>query len=109
MKYIHTNILPPILFVSHFDGKKYIVPGWKEVPHTTTFEDIKWVREKVTVKKTEMQSFEFPSSSGSEIYITRKYINPDGSIKYGCNCPGVWRSADKKCKHIKSLENGQIK
>ena len=105
IKYTHTNILPPVLFTSIISGKKYIVPG----PHNTTSEDIKWIREKIVAKKTEIQTFEFPSSSGSEIYITRKYTNPDGSIKYGCNCPGVWRSADKKCKHIKSLENGKIK
>ena len=109
IKYTHTHILPPVLFTSIISKKKYIVPGWKEVPYNTTSEDIKWVREKIVAKKTEIQTFEFPSSSGSEIYITRKYTNPDGSIKYGCNCPGVWRSADKKCKHIKSLENGKIK
>lgn len=109
IKYTHTHILPPVLFTSSINGKKYIVPGWKEVPYNITSEDIKWVREKIVIKKTEIQMFEFPSSSGSEIYITRKYTNPDSSIKYGCNCPGVWRSADKKCKHIKSLENGKIK
>lgn len=109
VKHIHTHILPPVLFISHLDGKKYIVPGWKEVHPNTTNEDIKWVREKVMAKKTEIKTFEFPSSSGSEVYITKRYTNPDGSIKYGCGCPGVWRSFDKKCKHIKSLENGQIK
>jgi hypothetical protein len=109
MRYKHLHSLPPVLFTSIFNGKKYIVPGWKEVPTTTTSEDIEWVKVKVEIKKTEIKTFEFPSSSGSEIYITRRYINPDGSIKYGCNCPGVWRSADKKCKHIKSLENGKIK
>jgi hypothetical protein len=101
MRYKHLHSLPPVLFTSIFNGKKYIVPGWKEVPTTTTSEDIEWVKVKVEVKKTEIKTF--------EIYITRRYINPDGSIKYGCNCPGVWRSADKKCKHIKSLENGKIK
>jgi hypothetical protein len=107
--YKHTHSLPPVLFTSHIDGRKYIVPGWKEVPYSTTNENIEWVKEKVVVKKTEIETFEFPSSSGSEIYITKKYTNPNGSIKFGCNCPGVWRSADKKCKHIKSLENGKIK
>lgn len=110
IKYKHTHpLLPPFLFTSHIDGKKYIVPGWKEVHPNTTFDDIEWVREEIKVKQTEVQTFEFPSSSGNEIYITRKYTNPNGTIKYGCNCPGVWRSADRKCKHIKSLENGKIK
>jgi hypothetical protein len=109
MRYKHLHSLPPVLFTSIFNGKKYIIPGWKEVPINTTPKDIEWIKVKVEIKKTEIKTFEFPSSSGSEIYITRRYINPDGSIKYGCNCPGVWRSADKKCKHIKSLENGKIK
>jgi hypothetical protein len=110
IKYKHTHSnFPPVLFTSIFNGKKYIVPGWKEVPTTTTMENIEWVKEKVIVKKTEIETFEFPSSSGSEVYVTKKYTNPDGSIKFGCNCPGVWRSADRRCKHIKSLENGKIK
>jgi hypothetical protein len=110
VKYKHTHpLLPPSLYISHIDGKKYIVPGWKEVHPDATFDDIEWVREKIIVKKTKIETFEFPSSSGSEIYITKKYINPDGSIKYGCNCPGIIRSADRKCKHVKSLENGKIK
>jgi hypothetical protein len=107
-KHLHP-LLPPNLIVSPRDGKKYIVPGWVLVDIGTSLNDIEWVREKIVTKKTEIETFNFPSSSGSEVYITRKYTNPDNSIKYGCNCPGVWRSADKKCKHIKSLENGKIK
>ena len=105
IKYKHTHShLPPVLFTSVFNGKKYIVPGWKEVYSDTTLENIEWVKEKVVVKKTEIEIFEFPSSSGSEVYIAKKYTNPNGSIKFSCNCPGVWRSADRRCKHIKSLE-----
>jgi hypothetical protein len=103
IKYTHPT-LPPSLYTSYKDSKTYIVPGWKEVPNTTTLKDIKWVKVKIIVPKTEIKTFEFKSSSGTEIYITRRYKNIDGSIKYGCNCPGVWRSADKKCKHIKSIE-----
>jgi hypothetical protein len=48
IKYKHTHpVLPPFLYTSHIDGKKYIVPGWKEVHPNTTFDDIEWVREKV--------------------------------------------------------------
>lgn len=109
MKYKHTHSqLPPFLFTSHLDGKKYIVPGWQEVHPNTTFDDIKWVRKKVEVKKTEIQSFEFPSSSSDEIYITRKYTNPDSTIKYSCNCPGSFRSRGN-CKHIKEIRDGKTK
>lgn len=104
-KYKHTHSqLPPSLFISPKDGKKYIVPGWKEVHPNTTLKDIKWVKEKIEIKKTEIETFEFKSSSGNEVYITRKYTNVDGSIKYGCNCPGVWRSKNRKCKHILEIE-----
>jgi hypothetical protein len=109
-KHKHTHpLLPPTLFISRIDDQKYIVPGWTKVNSKTTLGDIEWVKEKIEVKKTEIETFKFPSSSGSEIYISKKYTNIDGSIKYGCNCPGVFRSAEKKCKHIKSLENGKIK
>ena len=109
IKHKHTHpVLPPFLYTSHIDGKKYIVPGWKEVHPNTTFSDIEWVREKIEVKKTDIQSFEFKSSSGSEIYITKKYTNIDGSVKYNCSCPGVWRTRGN-CKHIKEIRDGKIK
>jgi hypothetical protein len=104
-KYKHTHpILPPNLYISNIDGKTYIVPGWKEVHPKTTLNDIKWVREKIEVSKTEVEIFQFQSSSGSEMYITKKYTNTDGSIKYGCNCPGIFRAKNRKCKHILELE-----
>ena len=38
-------ILPPSLFTGQ-DGKKFIVPIWKEVLPETTLEDINWVKPK---------------------------------------------------------------
>jgi hypothetical protein len=104
---IHTHsILPPSLYTSHTSGKKYIVPGWIEVDLKTQLEDIKWVKEKNIKIEPKIETFEFKSSSSSEIYITRKYLNLDGSVSYRCNCPGSFRSRGN-CKHIKSLkENG---
>jgi hypothetical protein len=108
IKYKHTHpVLPPNLYVSHIDGKKYVVPGWQEVNPLTTLEDIEWVREKKEVPKTQVETFTFPSSSSKEIYIVKKTITMSGFVKYSCSCPGVWRSADRKCKHIKLImQNG---
>lgn len=104
-KYKHTHpTLPPAIFTSIFDGKKYIVPGWKEVSKNIILKDAEWVKEEIKIKKTEIEIFEFKSSSGDEVYIAKKYINLDGSIKYGCSCPGVWRSKNRKCKHILEIE-----
>jgi hypothetical protein len=107
----HTHpLLPPTLFISHIDGQKYIVPGWTKVNSKTTLEDIEWVKEKIMIPKSQIQTFQFPSSSGSEIYITKKYINPDNSIKYTCNCPGGWRVKDKTkgCKHVQQIRSGWV-
>jgi hypothetical protein len=107
----HHPLFPPNLIVSPRDGKKYIVPGWVLVDIGTSLNDIEWVREKIVTKKTEIETFNFPSSSGSEVYITRKYTNPDNSIKYGCNCPGSFRSRDKVkgCKHIQEIRSRGVK
>lgn len=105
VKYTHP-VLPPSLYVSRIDGKTYIVPGWKEVSSKTTLKDIKWVKEKVISLKNEVETFEFKSSSSSEIYITKKFKNIDGSVKYSCNCPGSWRTRGN-CKHVQQLkQNG---
>jgi hypothetical protein len=41
-KYKHKSSLPPTLFTSTLDGKKYIVPTWIEVEQDTTLDDIEW-------------------------------------------------------------------
>ena len=43
IKYEHP-ILPPSLIV--VKGKKYLVPGFNDVPIDTKWEDIKWVKTK---------------------------------------------------------------
>lgn len=95
-------LLPPTLL--KMNGKTYVMPMWKEVVAGTTLNDIKWV--KPEVKKTVVEEFQFASSSSSLLYTTKKFTKPSGEIKYSCTCPGVWRSKDRKCKHIKSLIDG---
>ena len=64
--------------------------------------DIEWV--KPQIKKTEVEVFEFASASSGSMYTTKRFTKPDGEVKFSCTCPGVWRSKDRRCKHIKSLE-----
>jgi desulfoferrodoxin (superoxide reductase-like protein) len=101
MPIIYTHpILPPGLLV--LGGKKYITSTWQEVPLNTQPEDIKWIKPEIIKDKEEV--FEFKSKSDPTItYVTKKITNSKGEVKFSCNCPGVWRSKDRKCKHIKSI------
>lgn len=98
-KYEH-KLMPPSL--SKINGKTYIMPIWKEVVNGTTLNDIEWV--KPQIKKTEVETFEFASASSGSLYTTKRFTKPDGEVKFSCTCPGVWRAKDRRCKHIKSLE-----
>jgi len=99
----HKHFYPPALL--SISGKKYIVPGWKEVPINTQLSDIKWEKEIIEKKQPKTIIKTFVSSSDSNIlYKTEKTEQIDGTFKYYCNCPGRWRAKDKRCKHIKELE-----
>ena len=98
-KYEH-SVMPPMIWENN--GKTYLMPLWKEVKKGTTINDIEWVKPKK--KKTEIETFEFKSSSSGSMYTTKKFTKPSGEVKYSCTCPGVWRAKDRRCKHIKSLE-----
>ena len=39
-KYKYEGTLPPVLYISHKTGKKYIVPAWTEVDMDTTLDQI---------------------------------------------------------------------
>lgn len=99
--YNHPLLPPTILKLS---GKTYLMPLWKEVVKGTTINDIEWT--KPVKKQTITEEFKFKSATSSSTYTTKKFTKPNGEIKYSCSCPGVWRSKDRKCKHIKSIING---
>ena len=81
------------------------MPGWIPVVMETELSDIEWVKPKLKTKaKSKVVKHTFMSSKGDKEYTTKEYIQEDGSVKYSCTCPGVWRSKERKCKHIKSLE-----
>jgi len=100
-KYEHP-VMPPMVW--NKGDKAYLMPIWKEVIKGTTVNDIEWIKPKI--KKTEIETFNFESTTSGSLYTTKKFTKPNGEIKYSCTCPGVWRSKDRQCKHIKSLING---
>ena len=93
------EVMPPGLIESN--GKKYIVPTWKEVDPNTTLKDIEWIKPKPKVKRSKTVIKTFSSGSSDATYTTKYY--PD-SGKYFCDCPGSWRSYGN-CKHIKQMRN----
>ena len=110
-KYTYEHLTtPPTLHVKN--GKKYILPSNQEVILETTMDDIEWVKveptNKVIVYKKPQPiqiqtTWEFESSSSPGHFYT---VRLSGKI-HKCNCPGVYRSKDKICKHIKEVQNGK--
>ncbi len=95
----HHEMNPPSL--STIGGKKYILPTWQEVLPETQLSDIKWIKPKPKVKQEPIVEIHTSSSNPNKTYKTVYY--PE-SGKFHCNCPGTWRAADRRCKHIKALE-----
>jgi len=60
-KYKHKSSLPPALFTSTLDGKKYIVPTWIEVEPDTTLDDIEW--EEIIYNKNQSNGSNHPTGS----------------------------------------------
>jgi hypothetical protein len=107
--YEHPTI-PPTLHVKN--GKKYILPSNQEVILETTMDDIEWIKidpiNRVIVynKPKPIQApttWEFESSSSPGQFYTVRLLGKT----YKCNCPGVYRSKDRICKHIKEVQNGK--
>jgi hypothetical protein len=91
--------MAPTLFKTN--GKTYLMPIWKEVIEGTTLDDIEWVKPKPKVKQEPIIETHTSSSNADKTYKTTYY--PD-SGNFRCTCPGSWRAADRRCKHIKELE-----
>ena len=88
------------LMVSPTNGKKYLTPDWIEVHPQTTLADIKHEALVVIEQPKEKNEWIFESSSGDGFYKVRQV-----GVTLKCTCPGSWRAADRRCKHIKSVEN----
>ena len=98
-KYEH-SLIPPHLFTDR-DGKKFIVPEWREVLPETTINDIEWIKPELVKVKPEKNEWLFESSSDPGSFYK---VNQVGD-KLSCNCPGTWRAKDRQCKHIKEVKN----
>ena len=92
----------PYFGILSINGKKYLTPDWIEVLPETTMDDIKPFEEenRGRPKKVERNDeWKFESSSSDVVYTVRQV-----GVTYKCNCPGVWRAKDRRCKHIKEVE-----
>lgn len=101
----------PTLPVSivRFKDKTMIYPAQIECHSKTTLDDIKVNEPKTKItnqerveqpKTQEEKSWRFESSSGGGTYTVKQ----TKTGKLICDCPGVWRSKDRRCKHIKEVE-----
>lgn len=94
--------------IARFYDKTVILPSGIECHEKTTLQDIIEIdNTPVKVEESTLQPIQpklrvwgFVSSSGGGTYEVKETKN--GSLK--CDCPGVWRSKDRKCKHIKEVE-----
>jgi hypothetical protein len=93
------HLLPPTLF-TNYKGEKFIVPSFTKVHPKTTLADINWIKPEKVEAPVEKNVWKFESSSDPGHY----YAVRQSGFKLSCNCPGVWRSKDRRCKHIKEVE-----
>ena len=101
------NILPKAIV--RFVNKTVIYPAGVECHPQTTLDDIVEIatQQQITESKVEIvapvekREWKFESASGGGTYIVSE--TKKGTLR--CNCPGVWRAKDRKCKHIKEVEN----
>ena len=102
--YKHDHWMPPALV--RVRGKQYLVPTWTEVHLKAQLSDVIWKRPERKVEKPDVIIKKFTSKSNPDItYTSKKTTLPTGKIQYSCNCPGVWRSKTRECKHIKELKS----
>lgn len=89
-----------ILAIIRFPDETILMPKKMVVHPKTTLDDVEvTIRKSKKEIKQEPTLHTFKSSSSDSVYTVREVA---GTFK--CNCPGSFRSKDKKCKHIKSLE-----
>ena len=88
--------------IIRFGNKYMIYPAGIPCIPETTLDDIEVIesnKPKVVVEKPQKPKWMFESSSGDGFY---QVIENMGKLK--CNCPGTWRAKDRRCKHIKEVE-----
>jgi hypothetical protein len=96
-KYEIEHHLPPTIFNSPTDNKKYLVPMWIEVHPETTYNDVVHIRPK------QKKIIEHIQGSMGEYKTT---YNPNKNT-YHCSCMGFWRSKGN-CKHVRALKEKNL-
>ena len=92
-KYEIEHHLPPTIFNSPTNNKKYLVPMWIEVHPETTYDDVRWIKPKA---KKEIEHIQGSMGTYKTTYDPNKNT-------YKCTCMGFWRSKGN-CKHVKELK-----
>lgn len=87
--------------VIRLSDKTVIMPAGIECHPETTLEDIVVIDNspEVKPKPREKRTWKFDSASSDGLYTVRENMG-----KLSCNCMGVWRAKDRRCKHIKEVE-----
>jgi hypothetical protein len=67
--------------------------------HKLHLADIVYNAPEVVETPVQKNEWMFESSSGDGFYKVRQ-----NGVKLTCNCPGSWRAKDRRCKHIKEVE-----
>ena len=95
-KYEVEQLYPPMLYISHIDGTKYIMPSNIKVHPDTTIDDIIWTKPKL---KKEIEYIQGSMGTYKTTYDPNKKI-------YKCTCMGYFRARMKGgfCKHILQLK-----
>ena len=96
-KYEIESVLPPTIFVSPTNNKKYLIPMWIEVHPETTYDDVKWIKPKL---KKEIEHVQGSMGTYKTTYDPNKKT-------YKCTCMGFWRSKGN-CKHVKALKEKNL-
>jgi hypothetical protein len=96
--YVHPYLGPTLQVV---DGKKYLLPMWKEVHPQTTYNDINWIKPESKKVEPEKNTWKFESSSAPGTF----YIVRQSGLTLTCNCSGFYRAKDrnKACKHVQEV------
>jgi hypothetical protein len=91
------------LAIARLFNKTVIMPAGIECHPETTLDDIIVIDNSPEVKPEpkprEKRTWKFDSASSDGFYIVRENMG-----KISCNCMGVWRAKDRRCKHIKEVE-----
>ena len=88
--------------IANFGGEYKIMPAGVSCIPGTTLNDIEVINNlipKEPASPREKHTWKFKSSSSDSTYVVKENWG-----KLRCDCMGSWRSKDRKCKHIKEVE-----